>query len=290
MSTTLNLASRLPPPLAGAVAFPVFVRPLGRARLRPAEHPLFAQAVTERIDLDGAAVTTYRWGEGERPVLVVHGWSSRASRLAGIIEALRARGHTVVSYDAPGHGTSGGRAATVLDMRTVIRRLHRRYGDFSGIVAHSIGVLATFFSLRDEVHADRVAAIGGVASFDHLVEQFRDRLGLRPAVGDALRHHVRHRLAPGEPGVLDRLDVRRRPEEISAAPVLLLHDTDDDTVPADQSRAMADAFGERAELVLTSGLGHRRILADPQVITRVAEFITPELPTPAATDLRVATR
>ncbi|WP_245384838.1 alpha/beta hydrolase [Streptomyces avidinii] len=132
------------------------------------------------------AVTTYRWGDGPRPVLVVHGWSSRASRFAGLIEALRAQGRTVISFDAPGHGESEGRASTIRDYRAIIGRLHAEHGDFSAVVAHSFGVLAAFSMLHDGMGADRVVGIGGVADFGYLVERFRAgltgrRSGARPA-------------------------------------------------------------------------------------------------------------
>ncbi|WP_235023781.1 alpha/beta hydrolase family protein [Streptomyces sp. WAC05374] len=57
------------------------------------------------------------------------------------------------------------------------------------------------------------------------------------------------------------------------APVLLLHDEDDDMTPVAQSRLAAAALGDRARLVLTKGLGHRRILADPDVVARAVDFV-----------------
>ena len=36
--------------------------------------------------------------------------------------------------------------------------------------------------------------------------------------------------------------------------------------------AVAAAHGDRARLVTTRGLGHRRILADPDVVSLVADF------------------
>lgn len=282
LSTTLNITARVAPGPVGRMAFALFVRPLGRPRVRAGEAEVMARAVTGRIVVDGIPVTTYRWGEGGRPVLVVHGWTSRASRFTGFVEALRAQGRTVVSFDAPGHGESGGRATTILRQREIIRQLHAQYGDFSAVVAHSFGVVATFFALRDGIRADRIVGIGGVADFDYLAAQFRANLGVNQAVEDALRRHVQRRLFPAEPDVWPRFDACRRPGEIPSD-ILLVHDVDDDTVAPSQSRALAAAYGERARLIETQGLGHRRILADPDIIATAADFLAGEaVPTPAS--------
>ncbi|WP_405791218.1 alpha/beta hydrolase [Streptomyces sp. NBC_00029] len=275
LSTTLNVTARLAPGLAGPPAFALFVRPLGRARLKPREAEVMARAERGRMDVRGTAVTTYRWGEGDRPVLIVHGWSSRASRFAGFVEALRAQGRTVIAFDAPGHGESDGRASTILDYRTIIGRLHAEHGDFSAVVAHSFGVLATFSMLYDGMRVDRVVGIGGVADFDHLVERFRAGLNLRERVGRVLRTHVERRLFPGDPGIWQRLDARRRFEGMGA-PILLVHDTEDDVITPAQSRAIAAAYGAQARLIETTGLGHGRILTDPDVIATAVEFTRSE--------------
>ncbi|GGS08447.1 alpha/beta hydrolase [Streptomyces nojiriensis] len=275
LSTTLDIAARFAPRLAGPRVFALFVRPLGRARLRSEEAEVMARAQSGRMVVHGTAVTTYRWGDGDRPVLIVHGWSSRASRFAGFVEALRAQGRTVIAFDAPGHGESDGRASTILDYRAIIGRLHAEHGDFSAVVAHSFGVLAAFSMLHDGVRADRVVAIGGVAHFDHLVERFRAGLNLGEGVGRVLHAHVERRLFPGDPDIWQRLDARRRRPGMRA-PILLVHDTEDDVIDPAQSRAIAAAYGEQARLIETTGLGHRRILADPDVIATAVDFALSE--------------
>ncbi|MET9467181.1 alpha/beta fold hydrolase [Streptomyces sp. NPDC006544] len=294
LSTTLNITARVAPGPAGRVAFALFVRPLGRPKVRPGEAEVMARAVTGRLVVDGIPVTTYRWGDGDRPVLIVHGWSSRVSRFAGFVEALQARGRSVVSFDAPGHGESGGRATTILRQREIIRRLHARHGDFSAVLAHSFGVVATFFALRDGIRADRIFGIGAIADFDFLAARFRAGLGLNQAVEDAMRRHIQRRLFPDEPDVWPRFDAGHHPEEIPSD-ILLVHDADDDIAAPSQSRAIAAAYGKRARLIETRGLGHRRILADPEIIAIAAEFLgavpsRADAPAQAAAEVSGSTR
>ncbi|MFD3325037.1 alpha/beta fold hydrolase [Streptomyces sp. NPDC058701] len=241
LSTSLNVTAHLAPSLVGRRAFALFVRPLGRPRLRPGEADLMARAETRQLVVRGTRVTTYRWGDGDRPVLIVHGWSSRASRFAGLVAALLEQGRTVIAFDTPGHGESAGRDSTILDYRAVIGRLHAEHGDFSAVVAHSFGVLATFFTLRDGgIRADRVVALGGVADFDYFLNQFCTRLRLGRRIRWALRDHIEHRIFTGEPDIWRRLDASRRSPDITA-PILLVHDTDDGVAAPAQAREIAAA-------------------------------------------------
>ncbi|MEU5217582.1 alpha/beta hydrolase [Streptomyces sp. NPDC020807] len=290
--TGLNAAAHLAPGAAGRRAFGLFVRPLGRARLKPAEAELFASARTERLQVRGKEVVTYAWGDGRRPVLLVHGWSSRASRLTAFVEALLARGYSPVAFDAPGHGESGGEASNIVEYREIIRELHARHaqhtrdGGFEAVIAHSFGVLAALFSLRDGLRTTRFVGLGGVGSFDMLLAGFRTQLPVSELVVRRMREYVEGVLAPDEPGIWDRFGADADPDGLGA-PVLLFHDEDDDMVPLAQARFLARVYGDEARLVVTRGLGHRRILDDPEVVREAVEFATvgslgPKMPTAAA--------
>ncbi|MFF6841469.1 alpha/beta fold hydrolase [Streptomyces tanashiensis] len=271
--TALNTTARVAPGPAGRWAFRLFVRPLGRAKVKPGERMLLAAARTGTLHVRGEEVVTYAWGDGRRPVLLVHGWSSRASRLGAFAEELLARGYSPVAFDAPGHGDSPGKASNIAEYREIIRELHARHGDFEAVVAHSFGVLASLFALRDGVRTARFVGLGGVGSFSMLLEGFRAGLRLDERVVRAMRGYVERRLVPGEPGVWDRFGADHAPDELGA-PVLLFHDEGDDMVPLAQARFLARAHGDRARLVVTRGLGHRRILTDPGVVAEAVAFAT----------------
>jgi uncharacterized protein len=64
---------------------------------------------------DGVQLTAHRWpyeGSARASVVVVHGFASASDepRVAALAEALHAAGYEVLTYDARGHGTSGGEA------------------------------------------------------------------------------------------------------------------------------------------------------------------------------------
>lgn len=281
--TALNGASYVAPRLAGGAAFRLFRNPRGRSRLRPDERPLTDRAEVGEIVVGGGKAVSYRWGTGARPVLLVHGWESRGSRFAPLISELLDLGLSPVTFDAPGHGDATGETMTIVDLRDIITELDARHGPFEMVVAHSLGVTATFLALREggagqlrPVRTERLVAISGVPDFAYLVDRFCERLGLRARLNAELRSRVEQELFPGEEDIWSRFSVPRTVPEAGPASVLVVHDADDDMVDPACSRALADALGDRAELVVTSGLGHRRIIGDPQVTACVRDFVVRE--------------
>ncbi|MFJ9611126.1 alpha/beta hydrolase [Kitasatospora sp. NPDC101176] len=279
--TVLNPAARLAPGPAGRAAFELFQRPLRRSRVRPAEQDVHREAATERLVVNGKPVVGYRWGDGERPVLLLHGWRSRASRFAPFVPRLRELGLSAVAFDAPGHGDSGGRTTSVLEFRELALLLQERYGPFEGVVAHSLGVCAAFGALADGLRAGRLAAVSGVSEVGFFPAAFCAGLGLNGAVERALRHRVERELFGGDAGVWERYDAARRSAAVDL-PVLVLHDEGDDVVPLAQAHRLKEAYAERLDLVVTRGLGHRRIVAEPAVVDQVIGFLSAAGPEVAA--------
>ncbi|MFE6776780.1 alpha/beta hydrolase [Streptomyces sp. NPDC057702] len=271
-STTLNAVSRVSGRLAGAGAFRLFHMPFARSKMRGAERELFATATVERLDVASGRAVTYRWGDGTRPVLLVHGWQSRGSRLSEFVPGLLERGYSVLTFDAPGHGDATGRSTTILDYRDIITSLHDRYGTFEGLVAHSLGALGSFYALNGGVRAERVVTISGVCDFDHLIEEFCSALKVRDPLQEQLRRQVDARLFPDLPSDRTPFSATHATRTVRA-PLLVIHDEDDTRIVVAQGRRLAGAFGEQARLITTRELGHRRILGDAEVVRTVLDFV-----------------
>ncbi|MFE6776783.1 alpha/beta hydrolase [Streptomyces sp. NPDC057702] len=257
----------------GQELFDLFRRPQGRSRPRPDERTAMESARRGRLSVDGKAVTTYAWGDGERPVLLVHGWESRASRYAKVIARLLELGYSPVAFDAPGHGESEGDSTTLVEYREIIGELHATHGAFEMIVAHSFGATASFLALREGVRATRVVAVSPVPDFTYVVDAFCARTGMSPELRAELRLRVERDLYPGQADLWTRFSVLHRAAEVRL-PLLLVHDEDDEAVDPEQTRRIAAAFGERARVLTTRRFGHRRILGAPQLVAAVADFVT----------------
>ncbi|WP_063763240.1 alpha/beta hydrolase [Streptomyces sp. NRRL WC-3742] len=282
--TALNGTAALAPGPAGRAAFELFRRPLRRSRVRGTELEIHRSAAVEALRVNGTSVVGYRWGDGERPVLMLHGWRSRASRFAPYVPRLRELGLSVLAFDAPGHGDSGGRATSVLEYRHLALQLQDRYGPFEAVLAHSLGVCAAFGALADGLRAGRLAAVSGVSSVGFFPAAFCAGLELNAAVERQLRLRIEESLFAGDAGAWERYDAALQAEAVGL-PVLVVHDEDDRVVPLGQAHRLHRAYGDRLDLIVTQGLGHRRIVTEPTIVDQVIGFISADTPadTPADT-------
>jgi pimeloyl-ACP methyl ester carboxylesterase len=282
LSASLAAASRVSPAVAAELAFPLFVSTGRPARVRDHERATHESARSQHLTVDGKSVQIYTWGNGASVVLLVHGWGSRGSRFATLVRDLRAEGRTVVSFDAPGHGESGGRRTHALEYARVIAALQARFGGFDAVVGHSFGLLAILVALERGVTTRSVIGIAGVSRGDSLFELFGSVAGLSPEARSRLitvfaRRVLRHTdmEAPVGGAPLSRFNFTRRPLEV---PLLLVHDPADAETSVEQSRLLHAANqgqtgGAHAELAEFAKLGHSRILDDGAVLDRVLAFI-----------------
>lgn len=272
----LRVFGVLAPALATRLAFRLFCYPAGRSRMRPIERAMMARARMQTLVIRGLHVRVYQWGDGARPILMVHGWESRGARFAPLAEKLLAAGYSPLTFDSPGHGESQGDRTTILDYLAICQALHERYGAFEAIVAHSFGVLCTFYALKHDVRTRCVIAVSGVSDFCYLVDEFSRRLDLIEPVKEQLRRRIEQLFAPLD-DIWNRFSVTSNAQGLQHR-VLVIHDLQDEMVSVEQARKTAEHFGVRAELEITDGLGHSRPLRDPAVIDRVCAFIGGESP------------
>ncbi len=57
------------------------------------------------------------------------------------------------------------------------------------------------------------------------------------------------------------------------ADLLVIHNDEDDVVDPGQAPVLLAKYGPQAHFLQTNGLGHRRIMVDPEVITEAVAFL-----------------
>jgi pimeloyl-ACP methyl ester carboxylesterase len=258
------------PGLAGRVALRLFSTPQRRL-IAERDQAVMASAQTVTIPHGGLNLIGYMWGQGPT-ILLMHGWESSASYLAGFVKPLVERGFRVVAFDAPAHGTSPGRQTNLVDFSQAEQAVVARFGPVHGVIGHSFGGASTvtMLELNPTLSLTRLVLIASPAKLSQAIDSF-SRLAHLPA---SVIHHmndlIHHRFGRS----VDSFDIKNLAASLPM-PGLVIHDRLDDVIPFSEAEAIVSLWPQ-ASLLPTEGLGHRRILRDPQVIRHVVDFLALE--------------
>lgn len=274
-----RLGFALAPTLAAERAARLFLQPQGRAPTwlpEPQEHAPARNGPTA-FRLLGPQGELFAWSWGSGPtVLVVHGWEDDHRGMTPLIDRLTWAGFRVVALDLPGHGKSAaasGGLAPIPVLAEAVAAVARLVGPLEAIVAHSLGGTATMLALSEMgIDARRAVILASPNHPEHFARGVARLLGLSEGNFGRMRAAI-ERLAGRSLDALHLPPLLRRLN----LPALFLHDAGDRVVPLQHSRDNVDAW-RGARLEVLQGLGHRRLLADPQVLDRVVGFVSGTAP------------
>lgn len=241
-----------------------------RMLMRPQRHPQQGWEATTPGDYDihviEGGLVARSWGQGPA-VLLLHGWSGRYTQFGPLVEALRAAGMKPVTIDPPAHGDSPGTTAHPIGFADAAFAAAEAFAPVVAVVGHSMGAGAVAYSLTLENYAPRAVLIAGPASMSRVLGRYADLLQLANSVRVRLFLRVGRLMGIAE----HELDIER----IAPPPgvrFLVVHDRDDKEVPVSEAEAIARHWAD-STLHLTRGLGHTRLLADPETVQRIVTFI-----------------
>jgi pimeloyl-ACP methyl ester carboxylesterase len=262
--------ARVAPNLAAALADRLFFTPPPRRRSDRIE-AFLATGCRRDIEVGSTHVATWRWGAGPLVVLT-HGWGGVGGQLRSFVQPLRDHGFSVIAFDAPGHGRSGGRLSSIVDIARALRVVADASGPLHAVIAHSLGGAATALALRHGLRPQRVVMVAAPADPEAWTLEFARRLRIPAPVLARMRARVEARLGIG----WSEIRVLGLAESLST-PLLLVHDREDAEVPWPDGAALQAAWSG-ARLVSTTGLGHRRILHEPAVVAESVRFVAEAMP------------
>ena len=266
-----SVASRTFPFLAVRVAERLFTTPFQPKRQAIEKEILeegekFAIPFRDNLDLAG-----YRWGDGSsHTVLLVHGWRATASCFISFVDPLVSRGFQVVSYDVLAHGESPGNSVSLTEWADTVLAALEELGPVHCIIGHSVGGGAVVIASSLGLNTDRIVLISPVSDIVKITERFADTLYIPKKTIEGMRDYAwkkYHQSASKYGSNWD--DVFRSSFKV---PTLILHDKDDKEISWENGKAIADLW-PWAKFISTEGLGHRRILLNPDVVSTVANFV-----------------
>jgi predicted alpha/beta hydrolase family esterase len=259
------------PALAAKVAERIWFTP-PRPPLPPASRAFLITGERMELAVAERRVVAWSWGEGPA-VILMHGWGGYGAQLENFVAPLQRAGFRAVLFDAPGHGASGasrlGRGRTTFfDFSDGLRVLADRVGPVQGLVAHSGGCTAAGWALRGGWTVPSAVFIAPMASPLVYQRMFQDALGLTDNVLRRFAANVERLLG----FQWEELEMTNVPGVVTVPPVLVVHDREDRETSWKEGASIVETWPD-AEMMTTSGLGHRRVLRDEAVVAAAIAFI-----------------
>lgn len=211
----------------------------------------------------------YAWGDGPL-VLLVHGWGGGAAQMAPLAEHLAWLGFRAVAPDLSGHGASPGRRISFAGMASDLRDLPSVLGDPVAVIGHSAGAM-TMMAARQSGALTAQCWAGLNAP----LYPYPPITAIKKAINPPERI-----LQPCQDAFCAQFGLDTKAAKAGAlyadgddAPLLLVHDADDDQVRASDGQAIS-AQWPTAICRTTQDLGHHKTLWDEATVIAVGDFVS----------------
>jgi pimeloyl-ACP methyl ester carboxylesterase len=269
--STLGTLANISPLLAAYVGCHVLAKPPLVAEL-PWQAALRQRASLAVLRVGGKKIALFEWGKTDRPsILMVHGWGARATQMGSMITPLVDAGFRVISFDAPAHGHSTGTTSNIKDFAGAAAAVANFAGPLHATISHSFGAASAMLAARDcGVFAERHILISAFAHYKWVLNAFGRHAELPGCVIDRMQQMIAQRLGYrpdwSQLSVVEMLRATDRP-------ALLVHDEQDPEIPFEHSVALLRG-APKANLLVTRGFGHHRLLGHKAVIEGALKFVS----------------
>ncbi len=257
-------------PKTGAeLAFKLFTTPNTKANHKVSD-PILEKARIFEFMYGKFLLKGYEWGEGDKVVLLVHGWRSRGTALRSFVPGLVKQGYRVVAFDGPAHGDSPGKRTTLPQFSGAVKAIIRHIGGAEGIITHSFGGASTVFALKDkedQILIDKLVLIASPSSLEYMADHFLGYIKAPDAIIAKFYKILENRIGIS----LTEAQVSKFNDDIQVNSTLLVHDKKDDAVPFSEAESVFKEW-DNTRLLATDGYGHFQLMKNPDVVERVVGF------------------
>ncbi len=255
------------PQFATKKGFQLFCTPMNPT-LRPGQEAFFESAQTERFEGAGIpSIHLYKWGNGSKKILLLHGWSSHTFRWIKYIIELQKLDYSIYAFDGPAHGKSGGKIMNVPLYEKVFSEFTRQYGQMDYYVGHSLGAFTTLYAFfkNQELTAKALVLLATPGNAQDFVDVYTDMLGLSKKTMNLIKDHFIH-LYDHPPSYFT---TKRFAQHIDI-PTLIVHDEEDKDAPFHYAQELHQVIAT-SETHFSKGLGHK--LKSPEIVERIINYL-----------------
>lgn len=261
-----NLLAFIHPEKLKKDGFILFCTPFAKS-LKPHHQAFLIPAMNEILNVDGNKIQTYRWGNGSKKVLLVHGWASHSFRWKSYIKHLIENDFTVFALDAPAHGNSTGKIMNLVMYERVLSTFFEKYPEIETIIGHSIGGFAAtyFLSRNPKTVIQNAVILAAPGKVDEFFQYYVRYLGLSKRSIALIVQQFESEL-------------KQKPSYFTAenfasnitTKALIVHDKTDKSTSYLDSESLSKVW-ENSKLKLTTGLGHE--LKSEELLLEIINFI-----------------
>lgn len=258
---------------AAASVFDLFCTPYSGKPKRKAP-AIFSKAEVLNFSFEGMTLYGWRWNPDQpngKKILIVHGFDSCSYRFDRYIVPLNKQGFEVIAFDAPAHGMSGAKRINALQYSNAIKAIDEKYGIFYGIMAHSLGGLATALAFEQlpQQEKRKLVLIAPTTETSTAIDNFFRFIPVNKKV-QAEFHKVIEEVGQRP---ISYYSVARAVQNIQA-PVLWIHDEEDKVCPYCDTIPVQEKQLSHVEFFITKGLGHSGIYRQDTVFKKIIEFFS----------------
>ena len=254
--------------LAEKFARKLFITPM-KHKIPKREFQMESESVQTKLFVPtiNKEIVVYSYGNSNKKILLVHGWSGRGTQLVKIADAFLENGYSTISFDAPAHGKSGTKTTLMIEFIESILEVEKAYGPFEFAVGHSLGGMSILNAIKKGLQVKKAVVIGSGNSVINIVNTFVEKIGLPNKVAVIMRNSFEKKYHFD----MESFSAYEAAKEVKI-PILVIHDNDDDDIPVSEAHHLAENLSDK-EVLITNNLGHRKILGDSTVITKIVEFL-----------------
>ncbi len=262
----LNTLAYVAPNLCKKKGFELFCNPFPK-KLKPFHIDFLKTSEQFEFFYDDKKIQGYKWGNGPKKVLLLHGWASNSFRWKKLIEELSQEDVTIYAFDAPGHGMSEGKMMNVLIYNSCLMAFFNQITLVDYLVSHSIGGLCALFTFHKEPQLKDIktvilAAPGELSDFLFL---YKNTLKLNNKAFRLIIEQIKD-YSGKTPEYFSSKNFAQNIEN----KILLIHDKFDKDTACKYSIELSNIL-KNNELIITEGLGHN--LKSDMVNSKIIEFV-----------------
>jgi len=262
-----RIYEKIAPAAAARWGYKLFLTPI-HYPIPERELKALQKATLFHVDCNGTPIQCYSWGEGP-VVLFVHGWAGRGLQVSEFIEPLVAQGMRVVAFDAQAHGKTPGKQTNLPAMAEALMLVVQELEELHAIVTHSFGATVTALGFELGLSVDTVAFISAPTIGAAVITEYLRRINGSIGTGEYIKLAIERDFHRS----YESLALENTIHNMDASTnVLIVHDRGDIEAPFFHAERLEKLLPNPSTFY-TDGLGHTRLLRNPELLFAVTEHI-----------------